>query len=52
VLVDGARDYSLAQIDDFINSIMAAKGQLRLNASPRLVMEVLMLSIPKGDGGL
>jgi DNA polymerase-3 subunit delta' len=49
VLVDGAKDYSLAQIDDFIKSIRAAKEQLRLNASPRLVMEVLMLSIPKGD---
>jgi DNA polymerase-3 subunit delta' len=52
VLVDGAKGYSLAQIDDFIKSIMTAKGQLRLNASPRLVMEVLMLSIPKGDSRL
>jgi len=48
-LVDGAKGYSLAQIDDFIKSIRAAKEQLLLNASPRLVMEVLMLSIPKGE---
>jgi DNA polymerase-3 subunit delta' len=48
-LVGGARDCSLAQIDDFIKSIRAVKEQLRLNASPRLVMEVLMLSIPEGD---
>lgn len=48
-LVARARGYSLAQIDDFIKSIRAAKEQLQLNASPRLVVEVLMLSIPKGD---
>jgi DNA polymerase-3 subunit delta' len=52
VLVDGAKDYSLGKIDEYIKSIRAAKEQLRLNASPRLVMEVLMLSIPKGDSRL
>ena len=46
-LVDQARGYSLVQIKDFIRSIQAAKGQLRQNASPRLVLEVLMLNIPR-----
>ncbi len=46
-LADGARDYNLAQIKDFIRSIQAAKEQLRQNANPRLVLEVLMLNIPK-----
>jgi len=41
-----ARDYSLAQIKAFINSLQAAEEQLRQNANPRLVLEVLMLSIP------
>ena len=47
-LTDWAGGYSLAQIKDIIKSIQAAKEQLRLNASPRLVLEVLMLSIPRG----
>jgi DNA polymerase III gamma/tau subunit len=47
-LADMARGYSLAQIRAAINSIQAAGEQLRQNANPRLVFEVLMLSIPVG----
>ena len=49
-LVEMARGYSLAQIKAFIRSIQAAGEQLRQNANPRLVLEVLMLSIPEGRG--
>jgi len=50
MLVDMARGYNLAQIKAFINSIQAAGEQLRQNANPRLVLEVLMLSIPGRSG--
>ncbi len=46
-LVDQAKGYSLVQIKSFINSLQAAEEQLRQNANPRLVLEVLMLSIPR-----
>ena len=46
-LIDWARDFGLAQIKAFIHSIQAAGEQLRQNANPRLVLEVLMLSMPK-----
>jgi len=49
-LVDMTRGYSLAQIKAFINSIQAAGEQLRQNANPRLVLEVLMLSISGREG--
>lgn len=39
--------YSLTAIRDFIDRIQAAKEQLRINANPQLVMEVLMLNIPE-----
>jgi len=45
-LIDSARGYKLAQIKAFINSIQAAGEQLRQNANPQLVLEVLMLSMP------
>jgi len=48
-LIEKARDYNLAQIKAFINSIQAAGEQLRQNANPRLVLEVLMLSIPERE---
>jgi len=51
VLVDMAKGYSLAQIRGFINSIHGVGEQLRQNANPRLVLEVLMLSIPVRSGG-
>jgi DNA polymerase-3 subunit delta' len=51
VLVDMAKGYSLAQIRGFINSIHRVGEQLRQNANPRLVLEVLMLSIPVRSGG-
>jgi DNA polymerase-3 subunit delta' len=46
-LVDQARGYSLVQIKSFINSLRAAEEQLGQNANPRLVLEVLMLNIPR-----
>ena len=49
-LVDQARVYSLAEIKAVINSIQAAGEQLRQNANPRLVLEVLMFSIPRKEG--
>jgi len=49
VLIDMARGYTLTQIKAFINSIRAAGDQLRQNANPRLVLEVLMLSIPEAE---
>ncbi len=50
-LVKVARDYSLAQIKNFINSIQEAEEQLRQNANPRLVLEVLMLDMPRRNHG-
>ncbi len=46
-IVDITSRYSLAQIRGFIDNIQAAAGQLKLNANPKLVLEVLMLSIPE-----
>jgi len=50
VLVEMAGGYRLGQIRDFINSIQAAGEQLRQNANPRLVLEVLMLDMPGKEG--
>jgi len=41
-----AGGYSLGEIRVFIKDIQAAGEQLRQNASPRLVLEVLMLNMP------
>jgi len=49
MLTDMASRYRLAQIKTFINSILAAGEQLTQNANPRLVLEVLMLSIPEAE---
>jgi len=46
-LADMAQRYTLAQIKDVINAIQSARDQLKLNANARLVLEVLMLSIPR-----
>jgi DNA polymerase-3 subunit delta' len=46
MLVKMARGFSVAQIRAFIDSLQAAGEQLRQNANPQLVLEVLMLSIP------
>lgn len=51
MLVDMTRGYNLAQIKAVINSIQAAGEQLKQNANLRLVLEVLMLSIPGRSGG-
>lgn len=42
-----AIDYITVDIRGFIERIQATKEQLRLNANPQLVMEVLMLNIPE-----
>lgn len=49
-LSDMAKNYQLVQIRDFIDSIRAAGKQLRQNANPRLVLEVLMISLPEAEG--
>ena len=41
-----AEVYSLTQIRAFIDCIRVAGEQLKLNANPQLVLEVLMLSVP------
>jgi hypothetical protein len=38
--------YSLTQIKAYIDNLRAAGEQLRQNANPRLVLEVLMLDMP------
>jgi DNA polymerase-3 subunit delta' len=45
-----AKDYSLAQIRAFIDSVRATAEQLRLNANPLLALEVLMLNVPEKRG--
>ena len=47
ILLDLAHGYSLVEIRAFISSIQQAGEQLKQNANPRLVLEVLMLSIPE-----
>ncbi len=49
-LIDIAKGYSLAQIRASIDSILQAGEELGLNANPRLVLEVLMLSLPIVEG--
>ena len=44
-----AEPYSLRQIKEFIKSLEQAMEQLEQNANPRLVLEVLMLSMPRGS---
>jgi len=55
-LTEMAECYRLNQIKAFIDSIRAAGEQLRQNANPRLVLEVLMLDMPgkeaRSGGGL
>jgi DNA polymerase-3 subunit delta' len=46
-LSEMARVYRLAQIISIIESIMKAGEQLNLNANARLVLETLMLNIPR-----
>ena len=47
VLVNKAKGHSLASIQAFIKNIQAAGEQLRQNANPRLVLEILMLNLPE-----
>ena len=46
-----AEGWGLAQIKAFIEGIQAAGEQLRQNANPRLVLEVLMLDMPRKERG-
>ena len=48
-LTEMAERYNLAQIRAFIDNIRVAGEQLRLNANPQLVLEVLVLSIPEAS---
>lgn len=43
-----AQGYSLREIKGFIQSLNQARQQLEHNANPRLVLEVLMLDLPRG----
>ena len=47
---DYARTYSIGQIKDFITRIQTAEDQLKQNANPQLVLEVLMFGIPMRGG--
>jgi len=49
-IVDRAKGYRLTQIRNFINDIQTAGEQLRQNANSRLVLEVLMLNMPRKEG--
>lgn len=46
VLHEMAKGYSIIQIKTFIKNIRTAGEQLKQNANPRLVLEVLMLNVP------
>lgn len=46
-LAELASSFTLAEVRGFIDSIGQARRQLRQNASPRLVLEVLMLDMPR-----
>ncbi|MFC2005581.1 ATP-binding protein [Chloroflexota bacterium] len=48
-LINIAGERGLAQIKAFISSILVAEDQLKQNASPRLVLDRLMLSIPETE---
>jgi len=50
-IVEMAHDYSLVQIKAFAESLRTAGEQLRQNANPRLALEVLMLDMPRKEGG-
>lgn len=49
VLAKMAKVYNLSEIYEIIKQIRIALQELRLNASPRMVLEVLMLKIPRRD---
>jgi len=50
MLTSQAKNYSLVQIKSFISSLQAVGEQLKQNANPQLVFEVLMLSMPERGG--
>ncbi len=48
-LMERAKVYNLSQVRDAIRNILTASDQLRRNANSRLVLEVLMLNIPRKE---
>ena len=50
MLASQARAFSPVQIRSFISSLQVAGEQLKQNANPQLVLEVLMLGIPRRGG--
>jgi DNA polymerase-3 subunit delta' len=50
-LVEMAGGYRLSQVKKSIESIRSAAAQLRQNVNTRLALEVLMLDIPRQEGG-
>lgn len=52
LLQQKAQAYSLEAIEGLINAIRKARQQLERNANPRLVLEVLMLELPKPEKSL
>ncbi len=50
-LAEIARRYRLARIRAFAGSLRTAREQLEQNANPRLVLEVLMLDMPRKETG-
>ncbi len=48
-LTERAKVYNIAQVRDVIRNIIDAGDQLRRNANSRLVLEVLMLNIPRKE---
>jgi len=51
ILNNMAGHYTMEQVRDCLGSIRAAERQLRQNANPRLVLEVLMLDMPGARAG-
>ena len=43
--------YDIIGIEKFINSLIRARAEIESNANARLVLDVLMLSIPQREGG-
>ncbi len=45
-----AKDFSLTQIKTAAEAIREARARLNVNASPRLVLDIMMLDLPQGKG--
>ena len=51
-LTSWVSDFTLVEIRDFISCLKEAKQQLKQNANARLVLEVMMLNMPRRKGGV